>query len=48
MTRIPDYTDCRYVGKVGKMYVVTDGICTRYLNNREFCRFVQQLFGFAH
>tara|TARA_R100000030_G_scaffold98613_1_gene88768 strand:+ start:177 stop:323 length:147 start_codon:yes stop_codon:yes gene_type:complete len=45
MTRTPDFTDYRYVGKEGKMHVVTDGLSVRYLNAREFKEFSRQIFG---
>lgn len=47
MTRKADFADFRYVGKEGKLHVVTDGIRTRRLDNREFRQFSKQLFGFA-
>ena len=47
MTRTPDVTDYRYVGKEGKRCVVTDGFSVRYLDAREFQEFSKQAFGFA-
>ena len=44
MTRTPDYTDYRYLGKEGKQHVVTNGLSTRFLSNREFREFSRQLF----
>ena len=35
----PDYTDYRYLGKEGKQHVVTSGLSTHYLSNREFREF---------
>jgi hypothetical protein len=45
MTRTPDFTDYRYVGKEGKRFVVTDGLSVRYLDAREFQEFSKQAFG---
>ena len=47
MTRTPDFTDYRYVGKEGKRFVVTDGLSVRYLDAREFQEFSKQAFAFA-
>jgi len=47
MTRTPDFTDYRYVGKEGKMHVVTDGLSVRYLDAREFQEFSRQIFGYT-
>ena len=47
MSRTPDFTDYRYVGKEGKRFVVTDGLSVRYLDAREFQEFSKQVFGFA-
>lgn len=42
--KTPNYTDYRYIGKEGKQHVVTNGLSTRYLSNREFREFSRQLF----
>lgn len=46
MTRTPDYTDYRYIGKEGKSFVVTDGLSTKYLTAKEFGEFSRQHLGF--
>lgn len=44
MTRTPDYTDYRYIGKTGKLFTVTDGIWVKHLTAKEFRVFSRQLF----
>ena len=44
MTRIPDYTDFRYVGKTGNLFTITDGMRVKHLTAKEFRVFSRQLF----
>ena len=44
MTRTPDYTDYRFIGKEKNAFVVTNGMQTKYLTAREFGDFTRQLF----
>ncbi len=39
-------TDFRYIGKEGKLFLITDGMQTKYLTAKEFRAFSRQLFGY--
>ena len=46
-TKTPNYASFDYKGKEGKSFVVSDGIRTKYLNNKEFGEFSRQKLGFT-
>ena len=43
----PNYAGFDYKGKEGKSFKVSDGITTKYLNNKEFGEFSRQKLGFT-